>query len=162
MTIKSANQAALERLVQAQPFLVDCLPAERAMRLSGRMVLHAGPPLAWDRACATMQAAVLCAVRYEGWAPDDAGALELVRQGEVRLGPCHHRGAVGPMTGMITPSMPVFLVENRAQGNRAHVAINEGLGKVLRFGAPPGRPVGVSEESVDGHSAFQTVRRKSP
>jgi hypothetical protein len=135
MSIKRANDAVLERLVQAQPFLVDCLPAERAMGLGGRTVLHAGPPLPWERACATMQAAVLCAVRYEDWAPDDAGALELVRRGEVRLGPCHHRGAVGPMTGMITPSMPVFVVENRAQGNRAHVAINEGLGKVLRFGA---------------------------
>jgi uncharacterized protein DUF1116 len=135
MSIKRANQTALDRLVQAQPVLVDCLPAERAMGLTGRAVLHAGPPLAWERACATMQAAVLCAIRYEGWAPDDARAAELVRRGEVRLGPCHHQGAVGPMTGIITPSMPVFLVENRAHGNRACVTINEGLGKVLRFGA---------------------------
>lgn len=135
MSIKHANQAALDRLVQAQPVLVDCLPAERVTGLTGRTVLHAGPPLAWERACATMQAAVLCAIRYEGWAPDDARAAELVRRGEVRLGPCHHQGAVGPMTGIITPSMPVLVVENRASGNRAHVAINEGLGKVLRFGA---------------------------
>ena len=135
MSIRSANQQALERLVEAQPVLADCLPAEQAMGLTGRTVLHAGPPLAWERACATMQAAVLCAVRYEGWAPDDAMALNLVLRGEVRLGPCHHMRAVGPMTGIITPSMPVFVVENRAQGNRACVTINEGLGKVLRFGA---------------------------
>ena len=135
MSIKQANQAALDRLVQAQPVLVDCLPADRVMGLTGRTVLHAGPPLTWERACATMQAAILCAIRYEGWAPDDARAAELVRRGEVRLGPCHHQGAVGPMTGIITPSMPVLVVENRASGNRAHVAINEGLGKVLRFGA---------------------------
>ena len=135
MSIRSANQQALERLVEAQPVLADCLPAEQAMGLTGRTVLHAGPPLAWERACATMQAAVLCAVRYEGWAPDDAMALNLVLRGEVRLGPCHHMRAVGPMTGIITASMPVFVVENRAQGNRAHVTINEGLGKVLRFGA---------------------------
>jgi len=135
MSIKSANQQALGRLVEAQPVLADCLPAEQAMGLTGRTVLHAGPPLAWERACATMQAAVLCAVRYEGWAPDDAMALNLVLRGEVRLGPCHHMRAVGPMTGIITASMPVFVVENRAQGNRAHVTINEGLGKVLRFGA---------------------------
>jgi hypothetical protein len=82
-----------------------------------------------------MQAAILCAVRYEGWAPDDDRARELVARGEVAIGPCHRRGAVGPMTGLITPSMPVFVVENRAHGNRAHVTINEGLGKVLRFGA---------------------------
>jgi hypothetical protein len=29
----------------------------------------------------------------------------------------------------------VFIVENRARGNVAHVTINEGLGKVLRYGA---------------------------
>ncbi|HTU00614.1 MAG TPA: DUF1116 domain-containing protein [Candidatus Sulfotelmatobacter sp.] len=135
MSIRTANQATLTRLVEAQPVLLDCRPASEAMGLTGRIVLHAGPPLPWARACATMQAAVLCAIRYEGWAPDDATARELVETETVTLGPCHHRGAVGPMTGIITPSMPVFVVENRPQGNRAHVTVNEGLGKVLRFGA---------------------------
>ncbi|MCX5734377.1 MAG: DUF1116 domain-containing protein, partial [candidate division NC10 bacterium] len=135
MSIKTGNQTTLQWLTQAQPFLVDCLPAAQAMGLTGRTVLHAGPPLLWERACATVQAAICCAVRYEGWAPDDAAARALVLTGEVRIGPCHHRAAVGPMTGIITPSMPVFVVENRAHGNRAHVTINEGLGKVLRFGA---------------------------
>jgi hypothetical protein len=135
MSIKTANGTVLERLVEGQPMLVDCRPAAEAIGLAPRTVLHAGPPLAWDRACATMQAAILCAIRYEGWAPDDDRARELVVTGEVSIGPCHARGAVGPMTGLITPSMPVFVVENRAHGNRAHVTINEGLGKVLRFGA---------------------------
>ena len=135
MSIKTANQSVLERLTGAQPFLVDCRPAREAIGLTDRTVLHAGPPLPWDRACPTVQAAILCAVRYEGWAPDDAQARALVERGEVTLGPCHHHGAVGPMTGIITPSMPVFVVENRTHGTRSHVTINEGLGKVLRFGA---------------------------
>jgi len=141
MSIKTANRRALEWLVEAQPVLVDCLPAQQAMGLTGRTVLHAGPPLAWERVCATVQAAILCAIRYEGWGSEDAGALELVQRGEVHIGPCHHMQAVGPMTGIITPSMPVFVVENRAHGNRAHVTINEGLGKVLRFGANDGSVV---------------------
>jgi len=135
MTIKAANQTALSLLVEAQPVLVDCLPAREALGLRGRTVLHAGPPLSWARACATMRAAVLCAIRYEGWAADDAGALDLVERGEVTLGPCHHAGAAGPMTGIVTPSMPVFVVENRGAGTRASATVNEGLGKVLRFGA---------------------------
>ncbi len=135
MSIKIANQTTLQRLTDAQPFLADCVPAEQAMGLTGRMVLHAGPPLSWERACPTVQAAICCAARYEGWAADDAAARAMVQQGAVRIGPCHHRAAVGPMTGIITPSMPVFVVENRAHGNRAYVTINEGLGKVLRFGA---------------------------
>ena len=133
--IERANRQVFDRLVQGTPFLVDCRPAREALGLPDRTVLHAGPPLDWTRACEPMRAAVLCAVRYEGWAPDDDAAARLVEAGAVTLAPCHDFGAVGPMTGMITASMPVLLVENRAWGNRGGAAINEGLGRVLRFGA---------------------------
>jgi hypothetical protein len=72
MTIKAANQTTLQRLTEGQPFLVDCLPAAQAFGLARRTVLHAGPPLQWERACATVQSAICCAVRYEGWASGDA------------------------------------------------------------------------------------------
>jgi hypothetical protein len=135
MSIKSANREVLERLTEGQPVLVDCRPAAEAMGLRGQVVCHAGPPLGWERACPTVQSAISCAIRYEGWAPSDDAADALVHSGAVGIGPCHRLAAVGPMTGIITPSMPVFVVENRTHGNRAHVTINEGLGKVLRFGA---------------------------
>ena len=135
MGIRTANEAALARLIGGQPVLVDCLPARAAVGLPARTVLHAGPPLDWHRACPTMQAAIQCAVRYEGWARDDASARALIAEGAIDRAPCHHWGAVGPMTGMVTASMPVFVVENRQHGNRACAAINEGLGRVLRFGA---------------------------
>ena len=134
-TIERANQEALTRLTGGEPVLVDCRPAREALELPDRTVLHAGPPLDWARACDPMRAAVLCAIRYEGWAANDDVATRLVQDGAVRLAPCHDWGAVGPMTGMVTPTMPVFVVENRAYGNRAYATINEGLGKVLRFGA---------------------------
>src|SRR5512145_2009592 len=133
--IDAANVEALRRLVEGEPALVDCRPAWEALDLPPRTVLHAGPPLAWARMCAPLRAAVLCAIRYEEWAANDDAAERLIEREEVRLEPCHHRGAVGPMTGIITPSMPVFVVENRAHGTRAYATINEGLGKVLRFGA---------------------------
>jgi hypothetical protein len=133
--IERANADAFDRLVGGEPYLVDCRPAREAIALPDRVVLHAGPPLDWSRACPPMQAAILCAIRYEGWAGDDRGAARLVERGEVRLEPCHHHGVTGPMTGMVTASMPVFVVENRRYGNRAAATINEGLGKVLRFGA---------------------------
>jgi hypothetical protein len=133
--IETANRSTLKRLGDARPVLVDCRPAREALGLAGRMILHAGPPLAWERASPPMRAAVLCAIRYEGWAADDAGAGALVARGEVQLAPCHAFGAAGPMTGIVSPAMPVLVVENRTVGNRAHATINEGLGKVLRFGA---------------------------
>jgi len=133
--IERANAEALARLTGGTPVLVDCRPAREALELADRTVLHAGPPIAWERMCEPMQAAILCAIRYEGWAANADAATALVTRGAVRLEPCHHHRAVGPMTGIVTPSMPVFVVENRAYGLRAHATINEGLGKVLRFGA---------------------------
>jgi hypothetical protein len=133
--IDRANAEALRRLVEGVPVLVDCRPAREALELPDRTVLHAGPPIGWERMCEPMRAAVLCAIRYEGWAANDDAAARLVTGGDVRLEPCHHHGAVGPMTGIVTPSMPVLVVENRAFGTRGHATVNEGLGKVLRFGA---------------------------
>jgi hypothetical protein len=133
--IDSANADALARLTGGEAVLVDCRPAREAFGLPERLVLHAGPPIVWAAMCAPMQAAVLCAIRYEGWASDDDAAAHLIERQDVHLAPCHHWGAVGPMTGIITASMPVFVVENRVYGNRGYATINEGLGKVLRFGA---------------------------
>jgi hypothetical protein len=134
-SIERANAEALARLTGGEPVLIDCRPAWEAMDLPPRTVLHAGPPLPWERMGEPLRAAILCAVQYEGWAANEDAARALVERGEVRLEPCHHWRAVGPMTGIVTASMPVLVVENRAFGNRAHATINEGLGKVLRFGA---------------------------
>jgi hypothetical protein len=133
--IDRANAEAFTRLTAGEAVLLDCRPAREAFGLPERMVLHAGPPIVWAAMCEPMQAAVLCAIRYEGWAPNDDVAAHLIERQEVHLAPCHHWGAVGPMTGIITASMPVFVVENGVYGNRGYATINEGLGKVLRFGA---------------------------
>jgi Protein of unknown function (DUF1116) len=133
--IDLANAAAFTRLVNGEARLIDCCPAREALGLPEYLVLHAGPPLDWAKMCEPMRTAILCAIRYEGWAADDESAARLVESQAVELAPCHHWQAVGPMTGLITASMPVFVVENPTYGNRAHATINEGLGKVLRFGA---------------------------
>ena len=85
--------------------------------------------------CGPMQGAVVGALRYEGWATTEEEAMAQASGGQIAFHPAHHFSAVGPMTGITTPSMPVFVVENRAFGNRAYCTINEGLGRVLRYGA---------------------------
>ncbi len=135
-TVEKANNAALARILAAEPVLAD---VERAGRLipeldAERLVLHAGPPIAWEAMCGPLRGAVCGAIVFEGWAADLAAAERLASSGGVRYAPNHHYGAVGPMTGITTRSMPLLVVENRAFGNRALCAINEGLGKVMRFG----------------------------
>jgi hypothetical protein len=132
---RAANAEVLRRLGAAEPVLVDCLPAGQALGLEAGTLLHAGPPVAWGAMGPPMRGAVLGALRHEGWRGEEEDVGAALARGDLRLLPCHHRGAVGPMTGLVTRSMPVLLVEDRAGGGRAAVTVNEGLGRVLRFGA---------------------------
>ena len=134
--IAAANAQAVERILGAQPTLVDVRPAGEAIAgLADRMLLHSGPPIAWEAMCGPVQGAAIGACLFEGWATDPAEARRMLDAGEVTFAPCHDHGAVGPMAGVVSPSMPVVVVENVAAGNRAFATLNEGLGKVLRFGA---------------------------
>ncbi len=135
-SVEKANQAALEKILAAEPVLADVRRAgELIPELDGaRLMLHAGPPIEWGRMCGPLKGAVCGAIVFEGWAPDLAAAEKLAAAGGVQFVPNHHFGAVGPMTGITTRSMPLLVVENRAFGNRAMCALNEGLGKVMRFG----------------------------
>jgi len=136
--IARANEEGLRRMQSANPVLVDVQPAGKVIAgLGERVLLHAGPPIGWERMCGPMRGAVAGAIVFEGWARDLASAERLAASGGVTLHPNHHFDAVGPMTGITTRSMPVLVVENRAPGagNRAYCMINEGLGKVMRFGA---------------------------
>ncbi len=133
--IAQANQEALARILAAEPFLVDVVRAGDVIpELREHVLLHAGPPLAWEQMCGPLRGAVAGAIVYEGWAADLDAATRLAERGGIQFAPNHHFGAVGPMTGITSMSMPVMAVENRAFGNRAYCAINEGLGKVMRFG----------------------------
>jgi hypothetical protein len=133
--IDQANDEALRRILAGEPVLVDVVPASVAIaELTGQTILHAGPPIGWDRMCGPMRGAVMGIAVFEGWAGDLDDAARKAASGSFAFHPNHHFGAVGPMTGLTTPTQPVMVVENRAFGNRAYCAINEGLGKVMRFG----------------------------
>ena len=133
--IENANAELLRRMLRADPVLVDVQPAGKVIKGLGEgVILHSGPPIAWERMCGPMQGAVCGIAVFEGWADDLRQAQNAAAAGRFTFHPNHHFGAVGPMTGMTTVSQPVFIVENRAFGNRAFCTINEGLGKVMRFG----------------------------
>ena len=134
--VAAANVRAVERILAAKPMLVDIgRAADTVKGLGPRHLLHAGPPIAWARMCGPMRGAVIGAVLYEGWADTPDAAERLADGGGVTFAPCHHFGAVGPMAGVLSPSMPVFIVENAPGRTRAFAILNDGMGKVLRFGA---------------------------
>ena len=134
--VDAANDVAFGRYLTSRPVLtgvataLDVIPG-----MAERMLLHSGPPIAWERMCGPMQGAVIGAILLEGWASDADAARALAGSGDIAFDACHHHGAVGPMAGVIGPSMPVWVVDDREHGGRAFSNMNEGLGKVLRFGA---------------------------
>ncbi|HEY5367099.1 MAG TPA: DUF1116 domain-containing protein [Casimicrobiaceae bacterium] len=133
--ITAANLEAHRRILASEPVLVDVQLARDAIpRLPDRTILHAGPPIAWERMCGPMRGAVAGAIVFEGWAKDLDAATRLASSGEIRFEPNHHYDAVGPMTGMTSRNMAVLVVENRAFGNRAFCTVNEGIGNNMRFG----------------------------
>jgi hypothetical protein len=133
--IDQANQEAIRRMLAADPVLVDVIPASQAIsELGDHLILHAGPPIEWARMCGPLRGAVAGIAVFEGWAADLVEAEAKAADGAFNFAPNHHFDAVGPMTGLTTQSQPLMVVENRAFGNRAYCAINEGLGKVMRFG----------------------------
>jgi hypothetical protein len=133
--IAGANEEAVRRMLAADPVLIDVIPAHEAIpELKPGMILHAGPPVDWERMCGPMRGAIAGIAVFEGWADNLADAEAKATSGAFDFHPNHHFSAVGPMTGMTTISQPVMVVENRTFGNRAYCTINEGLGKVMRFG----------------------------
>ena len=135
-SIDSANAEAVERIVEARPVLtglgkaLDLIPG-----MHENLLLHAGPPIAWEEASGPLRGALIGALIFEGRAQAEEEAERQIVSGEVSLAPCHHHSSVGPMAGVISPSMAVYEVENRTHGNRAYSNLNEGYGKVLRYGA---------------------------
>ena len=134
--IKDANEKAFNAYLNTQTVLTGVALASDAIQTLGeRTILFAGPPIEWDRMCGPVKGAIIGAILYEGWADNEQHASELAASGEIEFAPCQEHGAVGPMAGIISPSMPVFMVHEKLSGQQSFSNMNEGLGKVLRFGA---------------------------
>jgi hypothetical protein len=136
MDIEQANTKSVERMMEARPVLVgvakalDVIPGMRP-----NLLLHAGPPISWDRMAGPVKGAAFGALIFEGMAKDATEAEALIKAGKIDFEPCHHHSSAGPMAGLISASMLVYVVENKTHGNKAYSGLNEGRGKVLRMGA---------------------------
>ena len=135
--INEANQAIIERIRSARPHWIGVVAGKEAVPAlaQGYKLLHAGPPITWQDMTGPMQGACIGACLFENWANDEKHALDLLANGKVEFIPCHSVNAVGPMGGITSANMPMLVVENITHGNRAYCNLNEGIGKVMRFGA---------------------------
>lgn len=146
--IETANQVAVEKLIQGDPVLVDIAPAGDVIPgMESMLITHSGPPITWTNMCGAQQGAVIGQVLYEGWAKKVEDAREMLESGEVRLEPNHHHDTVGPMAGTISPSAPVWVVENTTYGNRAFCRQVEGRQQFGEF----------SDEAIGGLRRWRDV-----
>ncbi|HEX3525960.1 MAG TPA: DUF1116 domain-containing protein [Thermoanaerobaculia bacterium] len=136
MSIDQANRTAVERMMASRPMLtgvgraLDVIPGMRR-----NLLLHAGPPIAWERMSGPLRGAVIGALIFEKLAADEKKAVALAERGEIDFAPCHHHATVGPMAGVTSASMQVYIVDDTEHGHRTFSNLNEGYGKVLRYGA---------------------------
>jgi hypothetical protein len=136
MDIDNANQTAVNRLIEARPILKSVAAAREVIPgMKDNLLLHAGPPIEWERMSGPLRGALVGAMLFEGLAANGTEAIARAERGEVEFDSCHHHGAVGPMAGVISASMKVYVVENVEHGNKSFSNLNEGYGKVLRYGA---------------------------
>ena len=145
INIDQANQKAVDRLIKSRPVVVGVAKAKDV--IPGRankpnLFTHAGPPITWDRMCGPMRGAVVGAMIFEGLAKSYEEAAKMCERGEMEFAPCHHYRSAGPMAGVISPNMSVYIVEDKEHGGQFFSGLNEGRGKVLRMGA-------YSEEVLD-------------
>ena len=134
--ISKANAEAIEKMMEARPILKGVAPAREVVPgMKDNLLMHAGPPIEWERMSGPMRGAVIGGLIFEGLAKDEKEAVALVEKGEIEFDPCHHHASVGPMAGVTTASMLVYVLENETHGNMAYSNLNEGYGKVLRYGA---------------------------
>ncbi|MDH5606495.1 MAG: DUF1116 domain-containing protein [Anaerolineae bacterium] len=136
MDIEKANKTAIEKMMSARPILKGVAVASDVIPgMKDNLLMHAGPPIEWDNMSGPMKGAVIGGLIFEGLAKNEKEAEGMVKAGEVEFEPCHHHNSVGPMAGVTTASMLVYEVENVTHGNKAYSNLNEGYGKVLRYGA---------------------------
>ncbi len=159
-----ATAESARRLTAARPYWVDVRPAREVLDLGPREFLHAGPPVTWADASGPLRGALAGAMVYEGLAGNVEEAERIAASGGVSLAPCHARGAVGPMAGVVSASMPVSVIADEEQGGRAYCTLNEGLGKVLRYGAYSAEVIDRLRwmQDVLGPVLATTLRRRGP
>jgi Protein of unknown function (DUF1116) len=131
----AANTTAAERMLAAGAALVDVRPASQAVGLPRDHFLHAGPPVTWERASGPLRGGLIAGMLLEGLADSPEQAERRLASGEVTWEPCHHRGAVGPMAGIVSSSMWMMELHDQVHDNTAWCSLNEGLGRVARYGA---------------------------
>ncbi len=133
--IEKANQGSVTRMMESDPLWVDIGFAKKVIPgMKDYKLIHAGPPIEWERMSGPMRGAIIGAILYEKWAETPKEAEELAKSGKVSFEPNHHYNAVGPMSGVISPTMPAIVLKDKKYGNQTYSLLNEGIGKVLRYG----------------------------
>jgi hypothetical protein len=131
----AANAEAARAMLAAGAQLVDVRPAAELLGIGPGQFCHAGPPIGWDRASGPLRGALIGAALLEGLAGTPEQAERWLAGGGAELTPCHARGGVGPMAGVVSPSMWVWVLRDEAHDRTSWCSLNEGLGAVLRYGA---------------------------
>jgi len=130
-----ANTLAVERMAASYPWLVGVKPAAEVVpAMAPDLILHASPPTTWAKMGDGMRGGMIGAALFEGLARTPEEAVAKAEAGQIRFDAAQNHDAMTGGVGSITASMPVMVVEDRSNGNRATHFVMEGLGRTLVSG----------------------------
>ena len=133
--VTAANAEAIERVLASEPWLVGVRPAgEVVPGLAANQVLHAAPPAPWSELSPLIRSGVVGAALFEGLATTREEAEQKAAAGEITVGAAQDHAAMAGGVGSIPASLPVMVLEDRANGNRAYHFLMEGFGRTLVLG----------------------------
>lgn len=125
--IDEANGRAVEMITKAQPYWVSVEAAGDFLKEMGeRTILHSGPPIPYEDMCELHKRGMQNGALMEGWAASRKEADRLLKRGDIHVDSALNYAAVGSGTGIITPSVPLLIVEDRRTKKRAGVFPAEG------------------------------------
>jgi hypothetical protein len=124
--IDEANNKALERMRLSRPILVDIKCAKDILpKMKKNSIFHAGPPIDWNRMCGPMRGAIVGTMIFEGFATTWNDAVTLIKKGGIDFSSNHDHDAVGPMAGVISPSLPILVVKDLSNGRTCYARFVE-------------------------------------
>lgn len=114
---EAANRRVAALMVSSRPVLTDIKTASDCIPGMGvRKILVPGPPCEYSALGAAVRRSAAAAAVYEGWARDAAEAERMLAAGEIAVDSADCHSASAARASIISPSMPVFCVSDRAAG----------------------------------------------
>ncbi len=130
-----ADKKALALMRESSPRWVSVDKAKDVVKMSGRILLHAGPPVDLQNIAAPILNSAIMATLFEGWTDSQKEAKQQIVEGKIVLLPAQDANVAVPLASVLSPNMAVQTVEDQGiYARQSFAPLNGGMVAPLRLG----------------------------